>query len=259
MKNKTFASLEKALDILDLFDLTHREFSAQEISSRLDIPLSSTYKYLDVLVRRQLLMRKAGTKKVGIGAMLFRLGNVFSKDLNLVDIAMPHLENLATETCETAMITVVEGNEAICLERVEPQRLITFSLDPGRKLPLYVGASSRILLAYQNEKFIDSYLKNLKFSKFSNKTIASVKKLRAELKKTRDNGYVVTDSEADADAKAISAPIFDHKKNIIAGLTIAGPSERIKAKKLQDLIKLVKNKARKISINLGYLDSTNNT
>ena len=80
----------------------------------------------------------------------------------------------------------------------------------------------------------------------------SKKKLKAALKKTANDGYVVTDSEADSDAKAIAAPIFNHKGNILAGLTVAGPSERINEKKLSALFKLVGAKAREISSDLGY-------
>jgi len=48
---KTFSSLEKAIDILTYFYSENQEFSAQEISGRLSIPLSTTYKYLDVLLK----------------------------------------------------------------------------------------------------------------------------------------------------------------------------------------------------------------
>ncbi len=252
MKNKTFASIEKVLDILNLFDLEQRELLAIEISDKLNLPLSSTYKYLEVLIKKEFLVRRAGSKKIGLGIKIFRLGNVLAQDFSLVDIALPHLKFLSDEFRETAMLTAIEGQEAIYLEKIEPQRLIKLSPDRGRKLPLHAGASSRVLLAFKENSFIESYIKNNVLKRLSEKTITSSKKLKSELKRIRQLGYCVSESEVDSDAKAIAAPIFDKKKNIVAALTIAGPSERINKPELSKLINLVKAKAREISNDLGY-------
>jgi IclR family KDG regulon transcriptional repressor len=252
MKSKVFTSLEKAIDILNLYDVGGYEYTAQEISNKLGIPLSTTYKYLDVLVKRQLLARNSKSKKFRLGMMIFRLGNVISKDFSLINVAMPYLKKLTQKTGETSILTNIEGYDSVCLERVEPDCLIKFSLKPGRKLPLYVGATSKILLAYQEDSFIDAYLDECELIKLTNKTINDKRILKDSLQKIRQDGYACSHSEADSGATAVAAPIFNENGKILAGLSIAGPAERINEDKLLEFRDFVKESAKNISTVFGY-------
>lgn len=257
MKKKTFTSLEKAVDILDLFDLDKREFSAQEISETLNLPLSSVYKYIDFLVHRQLLRHKPNSKMYGLGFMITRLSYVLNKDFNMADIVHPYLESLSQETLETAMVTIVVGDEAVCLDRVEPQRLVKLSLDPGRRLPLHTGSSSKILLAFQTETFVKTYLDNRRLEKLTDRTICDSTQLIADLDKIRNQGYSVSDSEVDIGARALSVPILDEKGVAVAGLTIAGPTERLDEDKLEGVRGLLKQTVEKIADHLGMFTRHN--
>ena len=252
MKNKTFASLEKALDIMTLFDLDCASFTVQEISKQLNIPLSTTYKYVDVLVKRGLLAKKPGSKQIGLGLMIFRLGSIFAAGFDLIDTAIPHMQSLMKRSGETILLTAIEGWNAICLERMEPQRLIKLSLDRGRTLPLHAGASSRVLLAFQNDEFITEYIKAKGLQTLTGNTLVKRNQLIAELQSTRERGYALSNSEVDEGAKAVAAPIFDHSGMLLAGITIAGPSERIDKKGLSGLIDYVCASARDISNDIGY-------
>lgn len=252
MKPTALTSLEKALDILGLFDADCPVLSARQIADQLNLPLSSTYKYIDVLTKRGFLAKKTGSQKFRLGLMVSRLGNAFRSAFDLIDIVRPHMEALAQESGETIMLTAMEGQEAICLEKMEPRRLIKLSLDRGRKLPLHAGASSRILLAYQDDAFIETLIQQRGLPKLASHTITTPAKLKTELKKTRKNGYTVSDCEVDGGAKAVAAPIFDDKGQLLAGLTIAGPSQRIGHDLLAYLIVMVKEKAAQISRDCGY-------
>ncbi|MBU2646522.1 IclR family transcriptional regulator [bacterium] len=252
MKKKTFSSLEKTIDILDLFDLESREFSALEIAQALDLPLSSVYKYIDFLVSRQLLRHKPNSKMLGLGLMILRLSYVLEKDYDLVDLARPYLESLCQETGETAFLTIIVGTEAICVERVEPQRLIKLGLDQGRQLPLHSGSSSKVLLAFQESDFIESYLAEQPLTRLTDMTITDPDRLRADLEQIRKQGYAFSDSEVDAGARAVSVPLLDQKGNAIAGLTVAGPSERIGDQQSIRFYELLKTTADEISHGLGY-------
>ena len=70
---KAFTSLEKAIDILNNFYTANQAFSAQEISSQLSIPLSTTYKYLDVLLKKGFLSKDPDTKKFFLGLTIFKM------------------------------------------------------------------------------------------------------------------------------------------------------------------------------------------
>ncbi|PIE64868.1 MAG: hypothetical protein CSA26_05925 [Desulfobacterales bacterium] len=242
MAQKKFNSLEKAVDILDLYDIDRREYSAKEISEKLNIPLSSIYKYLEFLTKRQLLRRKPRTNLYGLGFMIARLGYVMDKDMEILKIARPHLEALCRETGETAFLTMLTGEEALTLDPVEPQRLVKFTIASGRRLPLSTGATSRILLAHKEEAFIEHYLATASFQRLTGKTIVDADALRADLVQIRKQGYALSDSEVDVGARAVSVPLFDQNGRIFAGLSVAGPSERITDQIVEQLIVLLKKR-----------------
>jgi len=251
MKNLV-SSLDKGLDILCCFDFEKKAQSAQSISERLNIPLSTTYRYLMTLGKRGFLVRDSGTKAFKIGFMLFKLGNIVSSQMKLVDIVLPHMKSLSSDSGETVLLTVINGREAMCLEKVETNKMIKLSLERGLCLPLHAGASSKILLAYQKESFINSMLKNTALARFTKNTITDATLLKKELKRIRKQGFAFSDQEADLGAKAIGAPIFNHKGELVAGLSIAGPKERITNKNIPKLIRLVQGAAEKASHDLGH-------
>jgi DNA-binding IclR family transcriptional regulator len=256
---KAINSLEKGLDILSCFDLQNNTLSAQAISEHLSIPLSTIYRYLETLKAKDFLIRNGVTRNFRLGFMLFKLGNIVSSQMKLTEIVLPYMKSLSSLSEETVILTALNGWKVICLEKVEPQKLIKLSLERGRSFPLYAGASSKILLAYQNKSYIESFLKKVPLVGFTRNTITDPAQLRKELKTIHKQGYSVSDQEADLGARAIGAPIFDHRGKIVAGLSIAGPRDRINQRNRAKLIRLVKETAQKISGDLGYTGSDEST
>jgi IclR family acetate operon transcriptional repressor len=95
-------------------------------------------------------------------------------------------------------------------------------------------------------------LKNTALARFTKNTITDANLLKKELKRIRKQGFAFSDQEADLGAKAIGAPILNHKGELVAGLSIAGPKERITNKNIPKLIRLVQGAAEKASHDLGH-------
>jgi DNA-binding IclR family transcriptional regulator len=164
------------------------------------------------------------------------------------------MKSLASLSGETVLLTVISGWEVICIEKVEATRLIKLSLERGSSLPLHAGASSKILLAYQENSFIDSMFKKTQLTKFTDNTITDPARLKRELKAIVKQGFSFSDQEVDLGARAIGAPLFDHKGKVVGGLTVAGPRERISDREKERLIRLVKETAKRASHDLGYTE-----
>lgn len=74
--NKSFNTLEKVTDILCLFDLKHMELSAQEIAERVAMPLSTTYRYIQVFLKKQILSKDESSNKFSLGLTIARLDSL---------------------------------------------------------------------------------------------------------------------------------------------------------------------------------------
>jgi IclR family KDG regulon transcriptional repressor len=250
---KSNLSLKKGLDILGCFSFDDCSLSAQEIASKLDIPLSTTYRYVETLEERGFLVKNANGKNFKLGYMLFQIGNIVFLQMKLIDVALPHMKSLASLSGETVLLMMVSGGRALCIESIESDRLIRLSLKRGASLPLYAGAPSKLLLAYQTEPFIESFLKNNTLKRYTANTTTEPESLKKELKLIREQGFAFSNQEVDMGDCAISAPILDETGNLIAGLAVAGPVERIEGNK-ERMILWVKETALKTANDLNRRD-----
>ena len=255
MQKSPYTSIEKILDILKGFSQKHKELAADEISRRYQIPLSSTYKYLDILLKKGFVAKNDETKKFGIGLTLFKLGNLFHTNIRLTEIALPYMKSLSELSDETVILTVIHGWESMCIEKVETTKRLRFSVTRGATLPLHAGASSKILLAYQEETFVHAFVKTAELKALTKNTITDRDLIKKEIRAIRKQGVAMSDGEADLVAIAIAAPVFNHQGKILAGLSIVAPRERISPKNASEIIKMVKDAAKRISLDIGYIDS----
>lgn len=251
--NTPFASLEKAIGILSLFDFESQALSAREISKKVNIPLSTTYKYLDIFLKKGFLSKDVANKTFYVGLTIFKMGVLAAEKISLYDVAFPFMKSLNKQSGETVILTVIHDMEALCVDVIESPRMVRLTIKKGTTLPLHAGASEKILLAYQDESFIDAVNENKGLVKFNKNTITDPEQLKRELKLIRSRGFTQSDAEIDLEAAAIASPIFDQKGKVVAGLTAAGPKDRILGKKRHDLVNMVIETARKISNELGYV------
>src|SRR5699024_5536445 len=103
------------------------------------------------------------------------------------------------------------------------------------------------------------YLDNTVLHQFASGTITDKNQLLASVKKAHEDGYTISYSELEDHTTAIAAPIFNHKGNVIGGLSIAG----IEANYTEDNITTYEQKvikaANNISTNLGNIQYSKNS
>ncbi len=251
--NKSFGSLEKAIQILSLFDSGVAELSAQDISKALSIPQSTTYNYLKVFLQNEFLQKNEKTNKFFLGFKIFKLGIFAAENISLVKIARPHLESIAARSKETTVLTVIDGVDVLCVDSVDSPKLVKLTMKKGVRLPLHAGAPSKALLAYQAPAFIDDLITGDALVKLNKNTITQPEALERELATIRCQGISTSNSEVDLGAAAISVPIFDHNGGAIASISLVGLTEAIFREDNQILIDLLKAASEKISSELGYV------
>jgi IclR family transcriptional regulator, KDG regulon repressor len=241
--SQAFVSLEKALDILCVFDLEIEEQSAQQIAATMGFPLSSTYKYLEVLLRKDFLEKNNESKKYRLGRSLLQMSNYCIAGKQLSGVALDEMRQLTKSVGETTMLTVVKGNEAMCLEKVESRQLIKVGMKRGATRPLHAGGTSKMLLAHQKKSFINKYLDQVPLTAITDETIVGRSELMRDLEMIRKSGFAYSDSEVEQGVLSVGAPIFDRKKKVIAVLAIIGMRERSNDNNISQWVKDVKKTA----------------
>ena len=248
----SIGTLEKALEILQLFTLEHSELSAPQIAAKLGMPLSTAYKYLHTFQKNQFLSKNERTNGYFPGLSILKLGLFAAEKTPIIEVASPYLESLVARSLETAVLAVLDGLNVVCVDVRESPRVLKITTAKGSTLPLYAGSPGKAVLAFKDQAFIDQVITATGISKLNKNTITEVERLKEELALIRRRGYSQSDSEYVADICSVAAPIFDCKGRAVASLAVAGSSERILGENKRNLVDLVKESARGISSGLGW-------
>jgi len=252
----SFNTLIKAVEILDLFLAKKTALGANEISNSLDIPRSTTYKYLSILKERRILDYDSKANKFSLGFKFFEFGALVQSQITIDKIALPMMTKLYNEVQETVILSALVNNKAYCLERVGNESGIVFIMQRGSHLPLHCGASSLILLAFSDDEDVDQFLKTAVLKKYTTNTITDPDQLRKRLASIRQAGFACSDQEVDIGGRAISAPIFNHLGKIYAGLCVVGPIQRMTDERVEKIKGLVIQYAHEITMKYQSSDKS---
>ena len=232
-----------------LFLLSHHKapLMIAEMAQILDIPKSTLYRIIRTLNDYGLVeeIDSSGHYKLGYRTLVLAR-SVEEQDL-LIKIALPEMRKLADISKETILLTTIVNDKSICIERVESDAPIKLTSEKGRIMPLHAGASGKVILAFLPPKKRYHLIYETPLEALTERTITEPQKLEADLEKIRENGYAFSNSEMNVGASAVAAPIFDDRKSVIGGLTIAGPEQRMNRKRLPSLINMVKNATNRIT------------
>ncbi len=157
------------------------------------------------------------------------------------------MRDLVDATGETAILTVYNGQEVICIDKVETSLSVRMTLQAGRRRSPHAGASSKALMAYLPEEEIQAIIRDRGLPKLCANTITDPDELVAELARIREHGYAESHEETDLGAWGIATPIRDRKGDVVAAIGIAGPSSRFTNQLVQHWVVLCRQAAQRIS------------
>lgn len=110
---KTIASVEKAINVLNIIADSEMGFTATEISHITGSGVSATYHLLNTLKRSNFIYQDPESKKYTIGLGIFRLHALAEKHNTLLSIAQPQLDELRKACDETSNLLILQGKEAV--------------------------------------------------------------------------------------------------------------------------------------------------
>jgi DNA-binding IclR family transcriptional regulator len=231
------------------------EAGVSEISRAVGLAPSTTHRLLAALASKEFLQQNPKTKKYQLGIKIFQLGSSVANRFGIRQAALVNMEKLAAESGETVNLGILNRAEVIYLEKILNDDPIRIELQVGHSVPAHCTAMGKAILAFQPPEKLEEIISSIKFEKRTNTTIADRESLRLELAAIKSKGYAIDDGELIEGIKCISAPVVLHQKGAVAAISIAGPSFRLTAARVTELVPLVRKAADETSKYIQWASS----
>ncbi len=244
-------SLERGLEILEALAAAEGPLCLKELCQRTGFNPSTAHRILMALKARGYVRQEAQGDAYLLSFKLFELGSAIVRRISLRREARPFLERIARLTGESTHLNLVDNDECLCLERVEGHHAMQVFLQEGGRIPLYVGAGPRVLLAFLPDAEIDRILATRPRPAYTDNTITSAADLWKDIRLIRQRGYAQSASERTPGAASLGWPVYVYTGGVKAGLSITGYFQRFEADNLPRLLDIMRRASQELSARLG--------
>ena len=215
--------LDKVMAILDAFDDGTVRLEPPQVAARIGISAPTAYRLMGAMAEHRLL----GTEGRGyrLGTRLLQLGARVSEGVEARAVALPHMKELRDAIDETVELQILTGHCRVPVEMVVSRRTVRTMGEVGVPLPIHLGASSRVLLAWLDER---AALELADRSAADHpETVWDPASYRKRLRLVREQGWEYSAGERDSETSAVSVPIQDRHGDVIAALVVSSTATRL--------------------------------
>jgi DNA-binding IclR family transcriptional regulator len=230
MKNaaSSIQVLDRAMALIGILSRSSGPLNLGRLAEQAGLHTASAHRILGALIAHG-LVEKTGAGEYDLGVRWLEVGNRLRARLNIRQVAMPAMQQLAELTGETVNLIVRRGDEAVYVERVTGgQTMIQVVQVVGAHAPLHVTAVGKIFLAEDNASGVMGYAERTGLPAYTPNTLVTLDALRAELDVIRLEQLAYDREEAELGVACIGAPVRDAEGKLVAGLSISAPTDRHK-------------------------------
>jgi DNA-binding IclR family transcriptional regulator len=244
-------TLATGMAMLSMFDAEHRQWSLDEMVSRLGVSRMTAYRMARTLQASGHLVHDPAVARYRLGpAMLagIYLAEGFEQ---LVAVARPYLEELVRQTGELAAIAVELDGVAVCADLVASSRPFVPEIAVGRVIGDTANAHGKMFAAMKPDGE-RARIVGRPHERLTRFTITDPVELAGELEKIRADGLAYDFEEHDPGTCAVVAPVRDQTGELVATLGVVVPAGRFGPEARQACADAVGETAASLSAFYGY-------
>jgi len=203
------AAVDRAVSLLSAFVPGDKALSVTTLAERTGLYKSTVLRLLASLAHGG-LMRKTSHGQWALGPELARLSAIYTASFSLEDVVLPVMQALVKTTGESVALHIRQGDQRLCLFRVDSPQLLRDHVRAGDVLPLHRGAGGRVLMAYSGAR---------------GKVYEQI----------RRDGYVHAVSDRVPGLVGVSAPVWKAGDQLVGALTLTVPESRFQMRFVAEL------------------------
>ncbi len=246
-------TVAKAFRLLEALAAHAQPRRVTELARELDMPKSNVHRMLQTLIELG-YVRQGEQGLYEVSLRMWERGVHVLSHMTVQRVASDHLRRLAVLSTEQVNLAIRDGTEVLYIAAIEATHANRARPVLGRRAPIHCVSSGKAILAYLPDAIVRAAAKELHIA--TPRTIATLERLKSELAEVRRRGFAMNLGEWRTGVHGVAAPIAWPDGTMVASISIAGPAERLHAKRLRALAPAVVDAAGAIAVELAYVTET---
>ncbi|MGW0120122.1 IclR family transcriptional regulator [Streptomyces sp. NPDC003327] len=237
-------TVDRALSILPL--LARGPADLGQVADRLGVHKSTALRLLRTLHEHGLVHRQQD-QRYRLGARLFALAQEAVENLDVREIAHPHLLALNERTGHTVHLAVYEEGEVLYIDKVESRYPVRMYSRIGKPVAITVAAVAKLLLADLPEQERRAVAAKLDYPPYTPRSTPNAAAFLKELALVREQGWATDLGGHEESINCVGAPVRGPDGRVVAALSVSAPNVVVTAEELLALLPLVRRTADAVS------------
>jgi len=244
-------SVERAISVLEV--LARRgEAGVSEVASEIAVHKSTAFRLLGALEEGGLVEQTGHRGKYRLGFGLIPLAGAVTDRLDVIQQGRDVCVRLAAELGETVNVAVLQEHYAVNVDQARGPSTVATHNWTGQLTPLHCTSSGKVLIAHLDPARRARLLTVSGMSALTPHTLTGAERLDQELARVREVGYAVAVEEYELGLNAVAAPVHDRSGQVIAAISVSGPSYRLDEPRVRRLVAPLLAGTAEISRRMGF-------
>lgn len=246
-------SSEKLLTLIEVLSAQDRPIRLQDLAKLVNMNASTVLRFLTALQNKRYVSQ---TKDHGYYYMTHKLcaiANNITMQMDVRKFCTPYLRSISQIFEESANLSIEEDMQVVYIEVINgPHQMLSIRQRIGNIAPMHCTGVGKLMLLDYNDAKINLLISNHGMPRFTENTITTKEALLQELETIRKQGYAFDNEECEIGARCIAVPIRNFTGQIVAGLSVSGPSTRMTDSHIYKNLPFLLDAAAAVSEKLGY-------
>jgi IclR family acetate operon transcriptional repressor len=240
-------AVDRGADLLVRVLESEQPVGLTELAAASGIPKSTASRLVSALERRGLVEQDGERGRLRPGPAILRIAERGMLERNVVELARPSLDALAQASGETINLAVPAHDGVEHVVQVDSRHFLGTGQWLGRSVDYHCTAVGKVFMAFGRGPAPAHRLR-----RHAPATITDPKRLRAELEVVLGAGYATAIDELEPGLAAMAAPVRGARGDVVAALSITGPTLRMTSARIAELKPILIDEARIVSRRLGH-------
>ncbi len=212
-------ALARGLAVMLSLSDKRRRMSIAQVSHLTGIPRAATRRSLHTLAKLG-FVAVDDARRFYLRPRVLSFSHAYLSSSPVAVLAQPILDRLGEALHESCSVAMLDGDQIVYLARSTTSRIMSPTLNVGRRLPAYCTSIGHVLLAHLPPEELDAYFDRVRLHAYTEHTPATPRRLRTLLKTVRDKGYAFASQFMEPRLCTLAVPVRDAGGNTVAGINV---------------------------------------